>query len=177
MLSAEEQTFLDNLPPDVADRPVNIQKFSPKVIPVAGLLISEIKNLLPDSGILHLGASALCIAGQNDIDLYLLAKAYEFPKYLPVLSQLYGEPVSNSSGSVAWKFVRNDFPVELYLTDPDTPSMQNQLKVFEILKTHPAKLREYEQLKISLNGATFREYQTQKYEFYHRLLSDPLIKM
>ena len=49
--------------------------------------------------------------------------------------------------------------------------MKEQNDIFNILKTNPDILKEYEDLKISLNGQSFREYQRQKYKFYNRVLS------
>ncbi|OGD06817.1 hypothetical protein A3H89_04700 [Candidatus Amesbacteria bacterium RIFCSPLOWO2_02_FULL_48_11] len=65
--------------------------------------------------------------------------------------------------------------MELYLTDLGNEiyntSMKEQNDIFNILKTNPDILKEYEDLKISLNGQSFREYQRQKYKFYNRVLS------
>ncbi len=59
----------------------------------------------------------------------------------------------------------------MYLTDPTTPSMQEQIKTFEILKNDPKLLKEYEQIKLSADGQSFREYMRRKYEFFNKILS------
>lgn len=48
--------------------------------------------------------------------------------------------------------------------------MQKQIKVYEILKNDQKLLKKYENLKSSLNGKSFKKYQTKKYEFYNRIL-------
>lgn len=64
------------------------------------------------------------------------------------------------------------FNVELYLTDPNTPQMQEQIRVYELLKNNPDLLEEYGRIKKSADGMSMREYQRQKYEFYNRILTE-----
>lgn len=173
MLTPDEQHFLDHLSPAVANKQIVIRPYSDKVKEKAEEVMSSIRKAYPDLDVRLMGAAGLGISGQNDIDIYILSKGYEFEKYLPGLKKLFGMPKSTNQSSIAWKFTNHSHDVELYLTDPDAPTTQRQIKVFETLKSNPALLQEYEKLKQSLNGSTYKEYQTKKYEFYNRLLRAP----
>jgi GrpB-like predicted nucleotidyltransferase (UPF0157 family) len=167
MLTKEEIDFLNKIP---ADKKVRVYPFNPKVIKVTEDLIQSINNIYPDLEVKHMGASALEISGQNDIDIYAFSYPKDFGKFLPGLIKLFGEPLHQHETFVEWKFKREGLDIEFYLTAKDSETMQKQIKVFETLKNNPDLLKEYERLKESMNGESFREYQEKKYEFYHKIL-------
>lgn len=167
MLTKDETDFLNKIP---TDKKFHIYPFDPKVAKIAGDLIQSINNIYPDLEVKHMGASALRISGQNDIDVYAFSNPSSFDKYLSGLVSLFGEPLHKHETFCEWKFKRDEFDIELYLTAKDTETMQKQIRVFETLKGNKNLLKEYEKLKESMNGKSFKEYQEKKYEFYHRIL-------
>lgn len=167
MLTPEEEEYLTKLSDTEL---VDVQPYDPKVGEIAGELIRKVSEKSPDLEVVFIGASALKISGQNDIDIYCLASPKNFEKYLPAIKNLFGEPSSTSQDSIAWKMERDGLDVELYLTNPESPSMARQLKVFQLLKDNPQLLAEYQQLKLQANGHSVRDYQRQKYEFYNKIL-------
>jgi len=66
--------------------------------------------------------------------------------------------------------VGDDFIVDVHMTDPNSPSLKEHIRLFELLKNSPELLNEYEILKVKSNGINYREYQRKKYEFYNRVL-------
>ena len=172
VLSDVELNFLSHLPPEKANRIIIINPFTQKIQDTASDIMSQIKEFLPQLEVKFMGASGLGISGQNDIDLYILSKPEDFSQYQPLLVQVFGEPANTHPDSIAWKFIQNNFDIELYLTDPTTTMMVRQIKVFETLKSNPQLLAEYAKLKENLNGTTFVEYQKHKYNFYHRILKE-----
>ncbi|MCL5010311.1 MAG: hypothetical protein M1289_01785 [Patescibacteria group bacterium] len=48
--------------------------------------------------------------------------------------------------------------------------MRRQIAVFEALSKNKSLRKKYEKLKESLKDKSFRKYQKNKYEFYHKLL-------
>jgi GrpB-like predicted nucleotidyltransferase (UPF0157 family) len=163
MLTKGEKDFLSKIP---ADKKVSIYPFDPKVKLVAKELVASIRKMFPNLEVKYMGASALGISGQNDIDIYAISSSSDFDKYLPSLTKLFGEPLHKHGTFIEWKFKKNNFDVEFYLTEPP----KEHIKVFEILKGSPDLLKEYEYLKASMNGKSFRQYQEKKYEFYNRIL-------
>ncbi len=121
--------------------------------------------------VLFMGASALGIFGQNDIDLYVLCEPTLFEEMKSKMILAFGQPVSTSPGSIKWAFIQAGFDVELYLTNPHSAPMRRQIKVFSIIKNAPSLQKEYESIKLGSVGVTFREYQRRKYEFYNKILA------
>ena len=133
MLTKDELDFLNKIP---ADKNVHICPFNPKVADVVETLIQSIHNIDHDLEIKHMGASALGISGQNDLDVYAFSDPSDFKKYLPDLMNLFGKPLHKHETFVEWKLKKEGFDIEFYLTSPDSETMKKQIKVFEILKKH-----------------------------------------
>ena len=174
MLTENQEKYLLKIP---TYKIVRIVPYDPKI---SGI-VQEIKNKIANAGInlevKFMGASALQISGQGDIDLYIFCPEKDFQIYVPKLEEIFGPKVQGIS-IIKWQLEKGGHEVEMYLTDPNTPSMQEQTKVFEILKNDPLLLEEYEEIKSSANGESFREYMKRKYEFFNRILgvsSEPKI--
>jgi len=163
MLTPDEIDYLNKIP---KDKKVKIYPFDPKVTEIAEEINNSIHKIYSDLEIKHMGASALKISGQNDIDIYAFSNPKDFDKYLTGLIKLFGKPLHKHETFYEWKFKKDDFDVEFYLTEPP----KEHIKIFEILKSNLNLLKEYKNLKASMNGKSFREYQEKKYEFYHRIL-------
>jgi len=168
MLTENQEKYLRKIPEGGV---IKIKPWDPEVKRAAEGLIAKIKSAEPGLGVLWMGASALGIAGQNDIDMYICSQAEDFWKHLARLKEVLGEPVAGIS-IMKWEMDIDGFGVELYLTDPSTPSMLEQIKVFEILKNDAVLLKEYEKIKLEANGVSFREYMRRKYKFFNRILSE-----
>lgn len=166
MLTEDQEKYLLKIP---EDKKVKIAPYNPEVIEV----VKGIKKKIFESGIdlevLHMGASALGISGQGDIDVYILCNQEDFNKYLPLLEKIFGPKVPGISIN-EWDLNIDDFEVEMYLTDPKTPSMKRQIDVFEKLKSNKELLDEYESIKSSADNISFREYMRRKYEFFNKIL-------
>lgn len=167
MFTEDELDFISKIP---ADKKACIYPFDPKVVRVAEDLIQSINNVFPDLDVKHMGASALGISGQNDIDIYAFSNPVDFDKFLPGLAKLFGEPLHKHETFIEWKFKKDGSDIEFYLTSKDSETMQKQIRVFETLKNNRELLKEYEKLKESMNGKSFRRYQEKKYVFYHKIL-------
>lgn len=167
MLTKDQKNYLNKIP---ANKKVKIFPFNKKVTKTADEIIDAIKNIYPNLKLIHMGTSALKISGQNDIDIYAFSDPSNFDKYLPGLTKLFGEPLGEHNTFIEWNFDKNGFEVEFYLTAPDSETMMQQITVFKTLKANKKLLKEYETLKSSMNGQSFRDYQRKKYEFYNKLL-------
>lgn len=168
ILSDDEENYIVKIP---SDKIVNIYPFDNRITETVDEIISSIINIYPDLEIKHMGASALEISGQNDIDIYAFSDPKDFNKYMSGLINLFGKPLHTHDTFVEWKFTKNRFDIEFYLTSKGSETMKKQIKVFEILSNDKNLLQEYQKLKESMNGKSFREYQRKKYEFYHKILN------
>lgn len=171
MLTSDQEKYLLAIP---EDKKVKIYPFDPKVRDIANEIIQKIKKeVAPNLEVLFMGASALGIAGQGDLDIYILCSPKNFDKYLPELEKIFGEPFKKNPNFIEWGFEKYGHEVQLYLTNPNTESMQEQIQLFNRLKNDSALLEEYENLKLSMDKQSFQEYQRKKYEFYNQTLGAP----
>lgn len=166
MLTEAQIKYLTTIPDD---KKITLKPFNPKGLEVAAKIIADIKAVEPDLGVLHMGASALGISGQGDIDLYILCNQEDFDTYLPLLEKIFGRKVSGISIN-KWNLNIDGFEIEIYLADPKTPSMKEQIDVFKKLKNNKELLGEYESIKSSASNLSFREYMRRKYEFFNKIL-------
>lgn len=168
MLTKDETNYLDKIP---KDKVVNIYPFDSQITKIVDKIISSVNKIYPDLEIKHMGASALKISGQNDIDIYAFSDPSNFDNYLSGLIKLFGKPLHIHETFIEWGFNKNGFDIEFYLTAKDSETMKKQINVFKTLSSNSKLLKEYKNLKQSMNGKSFREYQRKKYEFYHSILN------
>ncbi len=167
MLIKEEKNFLKTIP---LSKKAEIKPFHPGIKVIARKLIKRIGIIAPNLDVKFIGASALGISGIGDIDLFVLCPIRQFKKYISVLTAEFGKPRHIAKTFIEWKFLRKGHDVELYLTGPRSGLVPKQMKLFQILKRNPHLCREYQKLKESYDGKSFRAYQKVKYEFYNRVL-------
>lgn len=166
MLTPNQEKYLLTIP---EDKVIFIKQFDPKVQDTANEIISKIKEVLPEAEILFLGASALGIAGQNDIDITVLANG-KWEEFTETLKELFGEPTKSNPTFIKWEFVQDGFEIELYLNDKVSPNLQEQVDTLNLLKSSSELRAEYEKIKQEANGLSFREYMRRKYEFFNKIL-------
>ena len=168
MLTENQSRYLLTIP---QEKLVEIKPFTAELKSTGDELLSQIHAAVPQLELHHMGASALGISGQGDLDIYIFSSSKDFEQHLPRLIQVFGEPTKHSETSIKWDFERNGIPVEMYLTDPSSSAMLEQIKMFEALRDDEVLQKEYEALKESFSGRSFRDYQAAKYEFYNKVLT------
>jgi len=164
-LSPDEENFLGKIPDD---KMVVIRPFDPEIPKITEEIINKVHSAAPELPVRHMGASALGISGQGDIDIYILCPKEDYEKYLPDLENAFGP--RDKKSVIEWSFQAGGHDVEMYLTDPSSEAMRKQIKIFEALRQNKHLRNEYEKLKENMNGRSFKEYQRRKYEYYHRIL-------
>lgn len=166
MLTLNQEKYLFSIP---EDKIINIKSFNPKVKDTAQDIINKIKEKLPEAKILFMGASALEIAGQNDIDITVLSNG-KFYEYSRLLENIFGKPKKSNSILIKWEFQQGGFEVELYLNDDISPILEEHINTFNLLKNNKDLLIKYEQIKLEADGLSFREYMKRKYEFFNKIM-------
>ena len=169
MLTENQEKYLKTIP---EDKIASVKSFDPKVRDSSNEIVRQIKNKLPDLEVLFMGASALEIAGQNDIDINVLSTPNEYHKHSPALKELFGEPVKSNSNLIKCEFIKDGFEVEVYLTDKNSPLLREQIETSTILKYNFDLRKQYEKIKLECNGLSFREYMRRKYEFFNKILEN-----
>ena len=151
---------------------VHIKPFDALARDTAEELITEIKNVLPDTKIIYLGSSALGIAGENDIDLGIISTSpTEDSKKL---CEIFGPELKydEKRRMTRWEFARNDFKVELFLTDAVSSELQEQIETQKLLMSRDDLRAEYEKIKQAADGVSIREYTKRKMEFFNKILNE-----
>lgn len=169
MLTQDEENYLSKIDPM---RIVQVYPFDPRGKTLGDEIVAQIKSVLPNANVLFMGSVALEIAGQKDIDIYILSERSSFNNFLPELEKLFGE--INKQGDyvkrsfIEWKMQKEGYEIEIYLTEPP----QRQIDVYNTLKSNDKLRQKYEDLKVSFNGKSYKDYQKAKYEFYNEILID-----
>lgn len=167
MLKEDQMNYLKTISESSV---ANIKPWDPKSSELADSLIAQIKLAVPGLEVFYSGATALKIAGQNDIDFSILSPVQDFEKHLPALVKVLGEPQKKGKANIRWDFIKDGYNIDVHLSDPGTEAIKEHKEVFKLLKQNPKLLQEYEILKINSNGLPLREYMKRKYEFYNRIL-------
>lgn len=167
MLTENQQKYLSTIP---ESKIVSINPYSEDISVIATETIDKIKVIVPELTVLYIGASALKISGQNDIDINILTDKSEFDKYVPKLNKLLGKPTSVGS-SIEWTTTKGGYEQTVYLTDSESEGLKEQVRTFNLLRDNSNLLKEYETLKQEMNGGSYKEYQRRKYEFYNKILN------
>jgi GrpB-like predicted nucleotidyltransferase (UPF0157 family) len=152
------------------DDHVNIQPFNPGSVVVAKFIIRQIKKIDCKLKVYFIGSSALRIKGNNDIDIYVACNTGDFDQNYSKLKKVFGKPANIKNNFVEWSFKKNIFHVDLVLINQDTPRFKEQIYIFQTLKKNRRILKEYIELKESLNGKSTRDYIQGRMKFFNRLL-------
>ena len=99
MLTKDQKRYLEKIP---ASKRVKIYLFDKKVQKIAENIIQSVKEIYPDLKVVYMGASALGIAGQKDLDIYAFSEPKDFNKYLPRLTKLFCKPKSKHETFIEW---------------------------------------------------------------------------
>lgn len=168
MLTTDEKDYLAKIS---KNKKVIIQPFNPLATKIAQDIIKKVHQITKNLKVVHMGASSLGISGQKDIDIYAFSQPKDFPKYLPKLINILGQPIRQQTDHIDWEWEKGGYQVELTLTNPNSEPIKRQIRVFEILKRNKKLLKKYENLKEKFNGKSYKAYQKAKYEFYHQILN------
>jgi GrpB-like predicted nucleotidyltransferase (UPF0157 family) len=123
--------------------------------------------------VVHRGASALGISGQDEIDVYVPVAADEFDEVMHTLIDVFGKPRSHYHLQRA-RFVTSveSKHVDVFVINKDDGGWKDSEKFYNFLVSHPQELDEYRKLKEESAGQSTREYYRKKIEFFNALLSD-----
>lgn len=172
MINEIQRKFLDSLPQDKLNRIIEVKPWNPRSTELAQEIIQDIKKLDPNLQASLAGSSALHIAGENDLDIGGLAAPSELQEHATKLLPLFGKPHSTGKGHIGWTFEREGFNISFYIADPASQNTKVQMDFFRLMLENPDLAKEYENIKLKMNGKTYKEYQSAKYEFFNRVLGD-----
>lgn len=168
MLQPHQTEHIASVPKDKITR---ILPFDPATQAVARDIAERTKAAVPGGEVFHIGSSKFGIAGENDIDMTVVA-GDKFTEAYNFFEEWYGKPVKTAlhDNYAMWEWKENGFPVELHLIDVKKPYFEEQLKTQAILEGNEALRAEYEQMKLVCDGLPYTEYLKRKYEFWNKIV-------
>ncbi len=129
MLTEGQKNYLSKLDPSRANAPVFVFPYNPKTEGVAEKTMCKIKEVIPNADIRYMGASALKISGQNDVDIYVITPEEIKEEYLSKLVPILREQVKKK-----WNWDEDGLEVSVYLSNPADSKFQEQLDIFDVFK-------------------------------------------
>lgn len=155
-----------------AKKTVKIEPFSPDVKATGEQLVSQIKQAASQLIVHFVGSPVIEIPGQRDIDLYVECDPKDFATYVPIMTELFGQPQKSRDKFHEWHFAKNNCDVEIIFGDPKLPLFNDPLHVCEIIASNPEYIKEYARIKIESNGVSVREYKRRRLEFFNKILKE-----
>lgn len=153
-----------------SNQKIHIKPWDKQAKKVADLLIAKIKRAIPLSTPELIGSTGLGIVGQGDVDLLIPARQRDFSSYLPILTKLFGKPQKISHSMIQWKLKEQGISIDLDLIDVTSPRYNEQIHIFNILNSSREILKQYEDFKNKMNGASVQEYDRGQIKFFDSLL-------
>lgn len=165
MLLREQEDALAEIPEDAV---AHIHSFDEHSREVAMRFIEDIRVAVPGAEVLHLGATKIGIAGENDINIGVIAKD-NFDAALKTIESFFGEPSQYEGGArfARWLGSREDHAVDLFLSAEISPRLQEFIDTQRVLEARGDLRSEFERLKFSFDGKSMREYTRAKFEFFN----------
>lgn len=171
MLTSRQKDYINNLPKEIAEKPVEIFPWENRGLDIAKSVIDSIKSSDSKLKVFLRGSVPLKIAGQRDIDLTCNDLASTFENHIEKLKKVLGVPSKQNDSSIVWHFFKDGYEISFYVVDPTkSDQLDRQTKMYSLFKNNHVLLSEYEKLKLSLNGVSYKTYTEEKYIFFNQIL-------
>lgn len=171
MLLERQHNYIRDLPEEIAEKPVAIYPWEERGLLIANSIVADIKNADPSLEVFLGGSLPLKIAGQRDVDIVGVCPEAEFDFHRARLATIFGHPQKEDQASVVWHFIKDDYVIGVYLTNPiASDQFKRQSEMFDLFKKRPDLLKQYEDLKLASDGIPYKIYQQRKYEFFNAII-------
>lgn len=149
---------------------VQIVPWSKEIADKGFALAEKIRLLAPGLQVHYVGSAALGIAGRNDVDLYIECQPEDFDKYEPIISSVVGSPFVRRAAFVEWSLEHDGYSLDILLSHRGHRGFRETIELFDRFYKYPELISEYEQIKLSSDGLTDREYTRRRMFFFNRVL-------
>lgn len=150
------------------ETPVKQLPHDPLTKKIAGQTILSLKKLIgQNTEVLHMGSSALEIAGKNDIEIYIYSKDWEGDK--KILARKYGWPGYSEDEFIRFNDTVGNFELEIIMVRGYVGDLIKS--VHKYFLGHPEARRSYEKIKQKYSHSK-REYQRHKDKFFEKIVEN-----
>ena len=138
---------------------------------------TKIKKAIQDvvgnqQAVLHRGASALGISGQDEIDVYVPVGEEDFDNTAKALARAFGEPQSHYPQKRARFSVRLEGKrIDIFVINKHDDDWKNSERFYYFLQSHKDVLEAYRKLKEDAAGQSVRDYYRTKIIFINDVLA------
>lgn len=169
MLNTKQEEWILHLSTDSKIKIIPFDKSAEEKFERIKFIIKQ--KLGKDREVMHCGSTSLKISGQDEIDVYIPVSKNAFDEHINPLIELFGEPRSNYPMERV-RFVTNidGKHIDVFLINREAEGWINGLKFENYLKNNRDFLKEYEDLKQSLDGESVQNYYRKKTEFINKIL-------
>lgn len=151
----------------------NMYPFNPDSENIYNNIKQRVQSVLGDKfEVLHRGSSALGIAGQKEVDIYIPVLEKDMNEVVKKLEQLFGISPKSIYIGERIKFLQeiNSIRVEIMVVNKDHKSWIEGEDVFSRIKGSNSLLKEYETLKMEASSLPYKEYQARKVDFFNKVI-------
>ena len=130
-----------------------------------------IKELLPDSGVEHVGSTALpqgITKGDLDIQVRVGSQMFEAARAVIGLEFVPDPDNVRGDGETSFKIDGADIPIAIHLTEI-AGEFEFQWKYRDLLRNRPDLVLEYDDIKRCFAGKRMSDYRKAKAEFFDRI--------
>lgn len=170
MLTTEQQKWIDHLSDTDT---VAVIPFDPTCEEKYIQAKNSVQNFFgKGQEVLHRGASALKISGQDEIDVYVPVPLSDFNQASEKMKTIFGDPKSFYPSKRA-RFVAEvaQKHVDVFVINREDANWLDSEKFHSHLLSHPTDLEAYRKLKEESAGQSVREYYRRKTEFINEILA------
>ncbi len=170
MITPEQQKWIDHLSDT---KTIVVVPFDPTCEEKYQKVKDDIQNLFgKDQSVVHSGASALKISGQDEIDIYVPVPLAFFDASIERMKLLYGEPHSLYPEKRAHFLTEiGGKHIDVFVINEDDDGWKDSVEFHKRLLSHPSDLERYRILKENSAGLSVREYYRRKTEFINEILN------
>lgn len=168
MITTDQQTWLDHLS---NTETIEIIPWDETAEEKFLIVKNQITDLIgSNTPVLHRGATALHISGQDEIDIYVPVSIEIFDQTATQLATLYHDPQSHyPMKRVRFRTMLQNKKIDIFVINEKDKDWQNSELFHHILLTNPEKLNAYRTLKEKLAGTSAKHYYTKKTEFINEI--------
>ncbi|OGM25940.1 hypothetical protein A2627_02330 [Candidatus Woesebacteria bacterium RIFCSPHIGHO2_01_FULL_39_28] len=169
LINVKDYLYSFSEPSDVK---VTIEPFDPRLKAIGEEWLRKINLEIPGLKIFFVGSVALGVPGQRDIDFIAECNQADLQKYANQLKKIFGIPRNETPQFVEWNSERKDYKIEFFLSIPQSRIYKGYKDIFFALDSNKKFLDEYNDLKLSVDGMSLRNYERARKKFFNKVINE-----
>ncbi len=144
---------------------VHIYPYDPKSSEIENTILEKIKHLNLETH--SIGSNKFKIAGKRDLDIFLICNRNDLKIMTEKLESIFQPAEKKSEDFSEWHFKEGDFEIDINLMLKKSKRFEKLINQFNFLMSRPELIKQYEELKLSCNGFSTRQYNLRRMAFFN----------